>query len=85
MPRPRQPLPIAAEGIRRPLARRRKIEFVIAAVTLHTDECLEAGVLPQAIGRCRGLQGGDADVCQITAQDVLQVQAAVHPAFQCDL
>src|SRR3954469_10873710 len=43
----RSALPVAAEGVGRPFARRRKVELVVRIAALGTHEHLAAGMAPQ--------------------------------------
>src|SRR5207244_10020504 len=46
-------LPVATEGVRRPLPGRREVEFVIRFSVCQRDEQLEAGVLPEPANAAR--------------------------------
>src|SRR3989442_14769585 len=46
-------LPVATEGVRRPLPGRREVEFVIRFSVCPRDEQLEAGVLPEPVNAAR--------------------------------
>ena len=68
-------MPVAVEAIACPLARRRKIEFVISVFAGYADKGFAAGVLPQVVGCRRGARRGNAQ----------GIDRAGHAKFEVDV
>src|SRR5688500_1707415 len=77
--RQRHALAVALEAVRRPLARRREIEFLVSLTGGRGDEQLAAGVLPEALADARRARLRVAIALEVDFEAV----GALHAVFGC--